>query len=308
MTPAVTFLGPQRRPTLERVLPILGVDGTVAAINAGWQEREADDGELLSLLGGRGVNLQLHARWMSVLQEDPEYAGAEREHFVVLDELQQLYRIGLGHAVSAAQEIAGRVDGHPRTQASAFEDAVAALRRIDETHLERVRDLWQTFRDAWPPQDREAIVKHRHAVHDVLAGSECLCITGGHVGDLLHVLRLFDVVATLPGHVVAWSAGAMALTDRVVLFHDRAAQGPAPAEVLDNGLGLVSDLVALPHARRRLRADDSLTLSIFAQRFAPARCLVLDDGVTIDVGASRELPKDARIITSDGRITSVGEA
>src|SRR5580765_8065545 len=59
VTPAVTLLGPQRRPTLDRVVQSLGIDGPIAAVNAGWQDREADDGELLSLLGGRGVNLRL---------------------------------------------------------------------------------------------------------------------------------------------------------------------------------------------------------------------------------------------------------
>src|SRR3954466_967874 len=74
VTPAVTLLGPQRRPTLDRVVQSLGIDGAIAAVNAGWQDREADDAELLSLLGGRGVNLRLHARWMSVLHDDGDYA------------------------------------------------------------------------------------------------------------------------------------------------------------------------------------------------------------------------------------------
>src|SRR3954471_4118256 len=91
--PAVTLLGPQRRPTLDRVVQSLGIDGPIVAVNAGWQDRETDDAELLSLLGGRGVNLQLHARWMAVLHDDADYARAEREHRVVLDEVQTLYRI-----------------------------------------------------------------------------------------------------------------------------------------------------------------------------------------------------------------------
>src|SRR5881397_4002192 len=50
VTPAVTLLGPQRRPTLDRVVQSLGIDGPIVAVNAGWQDREIDDAELLSLL------------------------------------------------------------------------------------------------------------------------------------------------------------------------------------------------------------------------------------------------------------------
>ena len=43
----VVFLGPQRfRPTLAAVLDRLEVDGTVAAVTAGWQEREQEVDEL----------------------------------------------------------------------------------------------------------------------------------------------------------------------------------------------------------------------------------------------------------------------
>ena len=50
------------------MLDALDVRGPVAAVTAGWQERETDDAELMSLLDGRGLNLRLHARWMDVLQ------------------------------------------------------------------------------------------------------------------------------------------------------------------------------------------------------------------------------------------------
>src|SRR5947208_8895743 len=169
VTPAVTLLGPQRRPTLDRVVQSLGIDGPIVAVNAGWQDREADDGELLSLLGGRGVNLRLHARWMSVLHDDADYARAEREHRVVLDEVQTLYRIQLDHALRATYEIAQRTDGHPRTRESALVDAIEMLRVTDEAHLTRVGDLQKSFTEPWSPHDRGVIGKHRHEVRDMLS-------------------------------------------------------------------------------------------------------------------------------------------
>ena len=52
MTPAITLLGPQRRPTLDRVLSSLDVGSPVAVVNAGWRERESDDAEIIALAGG----------------------------------------------------------------------------------------------------------------------------------------------------------------------------------------------------------------------------------------------------------------
>ncbi|HEX4655524.1 MAG TPA: hypothetical protein VH274_07270 [Mycobacteriales bacterium] len=304
MPPSVTLLGPQRRPTLDRVLAALDVRGPIAAVTAGWQERETDDAELMSLLGERGLNLRLHARWMDVLQADPDYARAEREHRVVLDELQQLYLLRLDHALRATYAVAHRTDGHPRIQAIALDDALAVVQQIDEMHLGRIAELRAAFRDAWQPYDREMVVKHREEVAGALLHADCLVVAGGHVGDLLAVLDLFRVADGLPHRIVAWSAGAMALTDRVVLFHDRAAHAPAQAELLDTGLGVAPGFVALPHARRRLRTDDLLRMSVLARRFAPARCLVLDDGVTVDLDAGAP-PAQARVIDPDGRIVEV---
>ena len=306
MPTSVTLLGPQRRPTLDRVVQSLHVDGQVAAVTAGWQEREADDGELMGLLGGHGVNLHLHGRWADVLQRDGDYARAEREHRVILDELQQLYLVRLDHALRATYEVAQRTDGHPRITQTAFDDALSTVRQIDAHHLQRVTELWTAFSDSWHPTERDVVAKHREEVSAVLSQAECLVIAGGHVGELLLVLRMFGVGDRLPERVIAWSAGAMVLTERIVLFHDRTAHGPAQAELLDNGLGVLHELVALPHARRRLRTDDQLRMSVLAQRLAPAQCLVLDDGVTVELGHDHELPAQARVVEADGRIVEVG--
>jgi len=306
--PAITVLGPQRRPTVDRVLQSLGGSGPVALVTAGWQERESDDAELISLTGGRGVNLNLHARWLEVLQQDGEYARAEREHRALLDDLQQLYLLRLDHALQAVYGMAQRPGGHSRTRQMAVEDALAMVRLLDETHLTRVRELHDEFYAQWRLEERGIVARQREEVRDLLAEAECLLVAGGHVGELLHVLHVFHVAPSLPRRVVAWSAGAMALTSRVVLFGDRAAQGPAHSEVYDEGLGVVAGLVLLPHARRRLRTDDLDRMAVLARRFAPASCLVLDDGVRVDIGPDGELPPGARVVGTDGRIGAVGRA
>jgi hypothetical protein len=133
-----------------------------------------------------------------------------------------------------------------------------------------------------------------------LAGARALAVAGGHVGVLAHVLRLFAVAA--PPTVVAWSAGAMALTDRVLLFHDRTANGPSHAEFSDVGLGWIPGAVLLPHARRRLRVDDAARMAELAVRAAPARCVILDDGVRLDLGPDGALPPEALGVQPDGQL------
>ena len=93
-------------------------------------------------------------------------------------------------------------------------------------------------------------------------------MAGGHVGILIRCLRLFAVGPPPELPVVAWSAGAMALTERVVLYNDRGPQGVQGAEVWDRGAGRVRDVVAMPHARRRLRLDDPVHAKVFV---APVR-------------------------------------
>jgi hypothetical protein len=284
------------------VLDSFGIPGPVASVTAGWQERESDDAELDALTGGRSVNLRLHARWMDVLQRDPEYTEAEREHRLMLDGLRQLYLVRLDHALQALATVEQRSGGHERVQRMARDDALANVRLIDETHLARVDELHADFYARWRLEEREAVAQHREEVRQVLSTVGVLAIAGGHVGDLLRVLHVFHVEPHLPERVVAWSAGAMALTGRVVLFHDRAAQGAAQTEVFDEGLDVLPDLVLLPHARRRLRTEDAARMSVLARRFAPATCLVLDDGVRVDLGPGGELPPQARVVGADGRI------
>jgi hypothetical protein len=296
------LLGPQRRPTLDRVLSSLGVGGPVAVVNAGWQERESDDAEILGLAGGQAVNLRLFARWMTVLQADPEYAEAEREHRLVLDELQQLYRIRLDHALQALYAVTARGGGHAAVEATALEDALAAVRLLDATHVARVQELHDAFYGTWRLEERGAIAGHREEVRRLMSSAECLVVAGGHVGELVRVVHLFHLAPHLPPRVVAWSAGAMALTPRVVLFHDRVAHGASLTEVFDAGIGVIPGLVLLPHARRRLRTDDLLRMSVLARRFAPASCVVLDDGVRVDLGPGGSLPPGARLVDEEGRI------
>jgi hypothetical protein len=134
-----------------------------------------------------------------------------------------------------------------------------------------------------------------------------MAIAGGHVGMLLNCLKLFvvDLPTQLP--VVAWSAGAMSLTERVVLYNDRGPSGVIGSEVWDRGLGRAPRIVAMPHARRRLQMNDPSVLRVLVRRFGDARCLLLDDGATVSLGPNGELPAEARIISDDGLVHTLQE-
>ena len=285
----------------------LDPDATIATVTAGWQEREPDDTELNELLGNRAVNLSLHARWQDVLEKDRDYASAEREHGAALEELRQLYLTQLDRALDATYDIAAGKEGRPRFRDRVLADALELVRMADEQHLVRVREAHLEFYDAWQPQARPLVAAHREQVKEILQSATAVVIAGGHVGDLVKVLHLFHVEPHLPGLVVAWSAGAMALTERVVLFHDFVPHGVAQTELMGEGIGLLHNLVPLPDARRRLRVNDPVRMSVLARRFAPARCVVLDDGVRVRL-VDGGLPPGARVVDHDGRITPIEAA
>jgi Peptidase family S51 len=299
----VTLLGPQRRPSLQHVVRDLDPHAPVVTVTAGWLEREDEDAELQELLGGRAVNLGLHGRWLDVHAQDREFAHAERDHDAALGELRSIYLSQLDHALLAAYAVGHARETRPRLSEAAFGDAIDVIRLVDHQHLTRIRDAHQAFYAAWRPEERPAIAHHREEVRQVLTQAQVVVVAGGHVGELVRVLHLFHVEPHLPQVVIAWSAGAMALSERLVLFHDFVAHGVAQTEVFGEGLGVVRGLVPLPHMRRRLRTDDQVRMSVLARRFAPARCVVLDDGIRLPLTADGLPPPDARLLTEDGQVT-----
>lgn len=301
----VILLGPQRRPTVGGVARSAFPDGPVATITAGWAEREADDGELSALLGGRDVNLRLHRRWLDVQDRDPEFAADERRLRAVLAELQDIYLLRLDFALQAVYALQRRESGDGLA-ADGVAEAVAAVRELDAAHLRRVNAARGEFFERLRPHDRPVIAEHRAAVAGTIGDAAAVVVAGGHVGVLADVLHLFNVAAAPLSQVVAWSAGAMALADRIVLFGDRSAHGPGHPEVYGTGLSVLRDVVLLPHARARLLLDDRPRMAVFARRFAPARCILLENGTRLDTGGG--YPPGTRVLAEDGYVTSLEAA
>lgn len=305
----IVFLGPQRlAPTLKRTIDSLGIRGPIAAITAGWEERESDDSELSDHLGGRTNNLRLYGRIEEVFKRDPELFEAMRERHDAMRLLQELYRQRLGHAHLAARELLSAVDNNEGALAELYgpeiDHAIVALRNLDAHHLERVRAVHLDFEARMKPLERPEVMRHRAELARELEGAEALCIAGGHVAILLNRLRLLGLMELWGERpVIAWSAGAMVLSDRIVLFHDSPPQGAGNAEVLEVGLGCVPGVVPLPHAKRRLRLDDAARVALFARRFQPAICVALDGDSRIDWnGSTMEVGAGTRVLSDCGEL------
>lgn len=298
--PTLALLGPQRfTPTLGEAVGRAGVTGRLASVTAGWQEREAEDLELHEHLGERTENLMLYARSEDVLERDHELERAYRERQERIRALQEIYRGRLGHALEALREIEHRAEaaarggsaGHhgfaPDLLAIEIDSAMAAMRELDAHHEAQLAALHRDFDERLRPESRPAIERHVKQIERQLDRAEGVAIAGGHVAILLNRMRLFDLGRRIASKAIfAWSAGAMAIAERVVVFHHFPPQGQGITELLEIGLGLAPGIVPLPHAHRRLALDDPERLSRVARRFAPAICVAMSDGGCLERSAA----------------------
>lgn len=295
---SVTLLGPQRlAPMLGEVVADLGLDGPLAVITAGWQEREREDEELLSHLGGRGVNLSLYHRALDVFLDDSELAEAISRRQRKLKDLQEMYRLRLGHALDVVRELHHRTAVSTEIVVWSAQRAMAAVRELDAEHLEHQQEVHQSFRELWQPRQRPALVRHCAEVAEIMDRCQGVLIAGGHVAVLLNRLRLFGLADLVAGkRIIAWSAGAMALSQRVVLFHDSPPQGRGYAEVLESGLGLTTGVIPFPNARHRLNLGDPDRVTLISRRFEPDLCLAMNEGARLDWNGERGWQPVSRIV------------
>lgn len=297
------LLGPQRPVSdLLRLVDALGVEGRIALVTAGWRERESQDGELRRRLGRRALNLSLYQRAETVFASDPDLFAIHRTNQRELHEAHTLYRRRLDHQIGAVQQLLSRGTG-TSVLVGVVEEAFEMLRELDRRHVARMDDLRDRF-EKLRPRRRQALAGEIESLGALLADCGALLLAGGHVGVLLNRLRLFSLLdAWGERPIVAWSAGAMVLAERVVLFHDSPPQGFGNAEVYDRGLGRIERLQPLPDARRRLRLDDHTRVEILARRLAPSIAVPLDPGESLVLGDS-DVPAGApvRRLLPDGGV------
>jgi hypothetical protein len=284
MAHSVVLLGPQRHhPVVGKVLEDLGMSGPFALITAGWQEREPEDEELRAVIGDApATNLGIYRRFEELLEGDRELASALRARQETLRDLQELYRARLNHLMAAATELFAH-NGEASLLEAERESALEMVRELDRHHLARVADVHRAFNQKLRPSERDEVMRHRSELAQCVQDCSAVLIAGGHIAVLLNRMEVFGLDEPLRRRpVVAWAAGAMAVAERVVLFHDSPPQGAGHAEVLARGMGLCRGVLPLPHGSRRLRIDDAVRVSLFARRFAELRPVLLDARSRVD--------------------------
>ena len=213
-------------------------DGPVATVTAGWRDREKDDGELDEVLDGRSRNLHLFTRLGHVVRHDPRFAEAAGAYNRAVDEASELYALRLQHALDAVYATSRRSVREDLVQSS-LRAGLQAVRDIDAWFLWVLAELEAELREEGGVDSSDIIATHRGEVAEILSGAGLLAIAGGHVAYLSRCLRLFAVEPPERLPVIGWSAGAMVLTDLIVLYNDKGPEGVRPSEVWDRGLGRV---------------------------------------------------------------------
>ncbi|MBT8079263.1 MAG: Type 1 glutamine amidotransferase-like domain-containing protein [Gammaproteobacteria bacterium] len=305
------ILGPQSPAhNIDAAMMAAGLpEGTFATITAGWQEAENDIDTLREIVGRPLVDLRLYARADDVFRTDEALAAAHRERQNRLKEQQRLYRLRLKQLAVAARHTL-RADGDAAMVAAEKRHAIAQLRALDRHHLHRTESIGRPFGEQFNVTSSPLLARHHEEIREVINGCSVVLISGGNVAVLLNRLRLFGVDSLLANrHVVAWSAGAMVLAERVVLFHDRSPQGRRDAEIFGTGCGLVSGHVYFPDASHRLQERDRSRIELLCRRFAPDTCVALDNGAALEVRNSRVATAvSVRRLSRDGRIVRLRAA
>ncbi len=292
-----------------RELIALDVDGPIALVTAGWVEAERNDAHLDRVLGGGTRNLGLFGRRLDILETDAEYADEVRRVRSLAIEMREVYLVQLRHALRGVEAVRQHEAAARRLSGVQLDEAIETVRALDERHAARLQALLGEFYATYPPHLRPAIAAHRDQVAAILADCAAVAIAGGHVGvltDCLHVCNVGAMLGERP--VVAWSSGAMAIAERVMVVDDHDLGG-RPDEMLGAGIGVIRGVVPLPAAKSRLRIDDRNHLALLARRLAPRATVLLDEGdrVPFDAAGVADLSA-ARVVAMDGAVQRAAAA
>lgn len=304
-SPVRVLLGPQRptRNITEAVANAGLPDGPLAVISAAWQEAEGDIDDVRELVDRPLEDLRLYRRAEEVENRDPELAAATRRRQERLIAQQRIYRLRLKQLSIAARHTL-RAEGESEMLAAEQRHAIAQLRALDRHHLHRTEKIWSEFSERYNPDSHALLAEQSVEIGEMIGRCAGILITGGNVAILLNRLRLFGLdryLRTSP--IIAWSAGAMVLAERIVLFHERSPEGRRDAEVFGAGARIVPGYVFLPDTKQRLRTSEKTRVGLMSRRFSPDVCLALDSGAEMHVDAADiRYVNSVRLLTRDGRL------
>jgi len=296
------LLGPQSPDSnLKNAIDSLSVNGPVISITAGWRDSEAEIDELQAAIGRPVEDLNLYHLAEELFSREPKLHTLHRERQDKMLELQRLYRIRLSPGMLAARKLL-RDKAESDLLRLEQRAAISQVRALDRHHLRRLSAIHEEFGRRISALHIPGTTSLVQALQQKVAESGLVLIAGGHVAVLVNRIRLFRLGEILAQKsIIAWSAGAMVLGERIVLFHDNAPQGKWDAEVMDTGLGIVRHVIPLPHAQLRLDWSNRNRMALFSRRFAPAKCCTLDNGSMIQLQDDRITDvKQSSLITRSG--------
>lgn len=289
MTGSLILLGPQRpSPNLGEALDRIPGNGPIVTLTAGWRLDEGEIDALHDVAGGDAVHLPLYRWFEECMERMPETRARYRQRQRQLMRVKDLYRVRLHRALESVRDLIERSAEDPELVERQLEHAIADVRRIDRQFVDHSKSLFASYPDVSKPWELPEVAARRAESAAMLSSARAILIAGGHVAVLRNRMLFFGVHQQLfqawlqQTGVVAWGAGAMVLTDPIVLFYDDPPDGPSHPEILDSGLALVQDTVVLPDARKRLRLDDRLRVRLLAERFRPHKAVAMENGAFLE--------------------------
>ncbi len=306
------LLGPQRPfANAPQALAELDPTGPIAVIAAGWRHDESDEALVQRHLGPRAHVLPLYAWFDQIMADRANLRARYEARQAALRELRTLHRLRLDRALAAVRDLLARSVGDLTELLT--HQALEDVRRIDRQLVYQTDAIVDAHGRPW--DDDPLVAERQQRAREVLEQAQVIVMVGGDVAVLRSRLGFFGVGRVLAelyrrGTVlVAWSAGAMALTERIVLYYDDPPDGPSNPEVFDRGEELVEGLVMLPHARQRLHLDDPVRVRLLALRLAPATCLGLENGAwlvhTAEGWFNRGPARSASRLEPDGSVQNL---
>lgn len=285
MTGSIHVLGPQGTDSnLTDAVNMFCPQGDIAVISAGWRYDECELQDLQRKLGRKIRHIPLY-EWFDALGSiEPELSGLHRIRQRRILDYKKVYQINLDAALNSWTDIHKLYRSNPSTYAKDEREACKHVQNVDRNCLKRLTQIKHEFDAILTPWLHDSALPLHEQIIDILDRCTGLIITGGHVAILRNRLAFFGLGELLPSfimegkHIFAYSAGAMCLTDRIVLFHDNPPWGEGRTEILDTGIGLLPKTVLLPNATKRLNLQDPNRVERFAKRFYPSVSICLESG------------------------------
>lgn len=280
----------------------LGTATGVLAITAGRQEYEAEPGAEGIPPGAQ--DLHLYSRTEALFDAHPDLRAAHERLQGWVREAERYHRLRLDSAMRAADSL-WRETSDSATLREHRAQTIRQLRTLDRQHLRQIASVRERFQRSLNLELVNLIAVSRAEMVREIRGATTLVIAGGHVTVLLNRLLLFDLARELASsRVIAWGAGAMACTERVLLFDDRGPLGPRIPEFLGNGLRIGRGAVILPGARQRMMLSDKARIGILCRRLSPASGLIIDsDGYVRFRGGKLVAHQGVHRLTATGRVS-----